>query len=89
MYYLVELLTGKSMILGLFDGPLNSIAAIHVQLKIDSLTEPPIPEVFKTDKSRNGILLLEILRRGLAIAPEERLTLPELEELLLELIALL
>jgi len=85
MCYLIELLTGKPMILHFFDGPLGSIASIHVQLKIDSLTEPPIPEVFKTDKSRSGILLLEILKRGLAIVPAERLTLPELEALLIDL----
>jgi serine/threonine protein kinase len=85
MCYLVELLTGKPMILHLFDGPLGSIASIHVQLKIDSLKEPPIPEVLKTDKSRSGILLLEILRRGLAINPADRLTFPELEHLLLDL----
>jgi serine/threonine protein kinase len=89
MCYLIELLTGKSMILELFDGARGSIRAFHVQLKIDSLTEPPILEVLKTDKSRSGILLLEILRRGLAIAPAERLTFPELEALLLELLAIL
>jgi serine/threonine protein kinase len=89
MCYLVELLTGKPMILHFFDGPLGSIKAFHVQLKIDSLKEPPIPEVFKTDKSRFGILLLEILRSGLAIDPAERLTFPELEAHLLELLAIL
>jgi serine/threonine protein kinase len=82
MCYLVELLTGKSMILGLFDGPLGSISAIDVQLKIDSLTEPPIPEVFKTDKSPDGLLMLQILKRGLVIDPTARLTLPELLDLL-------
>jgi serine/threonine protein kinase len=89
MCYLIELLTGKSMILELFDGERGSIRAFHVQLKIDSLSEPPIPEVFKTDKSRSGILLLEILRGCLAIDPAERLTFPELEALLLELLAIL
>jgi serine/threonine protein kinase len=89
MCYLVELLTGRSMILGLFDGPLGYIKKIHVQLKIYSLKEPPIPEFFKTDKSPAGIRLLEILRRGLAIDPAERLTFPELESRLKELIALL
>ena len=92
MCYLVELLTGKPMILHLFDGPLSSIKAVHVQLKIDEFREkkePPIPEVFKTDKSRAGILLLQILRRGLAIDPAERLTFPELEALLQELLAIL
>jgi serine/threonine protein kinase len=89
MCYLVELLTGKPMILHLFDGPLGSIKALHVHLKIDSLKEPPILEVFKTDKSPSGILLLQILRSGLAIDPAERLTFPELEHLLQELIALL
>ena len=89
MCYLVELLMGKPMILHFFDGPLGSINALHVQLKIDSLKEPPIPEVFKTDKSPSGILLLQILRRGLAIDPAERLTFPELEALLQKLIALL
>jgi len=92
MCYLVELLTGKPMILHFFDGPLGSIKALHVQLKIDEFrkkNEPPIPEVFKTDKSRAGILLLQILRRGLAIDPAERLTFQELEALLQELIDLL
>ena len=85
MCYLVELLTGKPMILHFFDGALGSISTIRVQIKIDSLTEPPIPKVFKADESPSGILLLEILRRGLAIDPAERLTFPELEALLLEL----
>ena len=90
--FLIEILTGKSMILHSFSGALGSVATIHVQLKIDEFREkkePPIPEVFKTDKSRAGILLLQILRRGLAIDPAERLTFPELEHLLQELIALL
>ena len=89
MCYLIELLTGRSMILGLFDGAHGSISIIHVQLKIDLLKEPPIPAVFKADESRSGILLLKILRKGLAIAPAERLTFPDLEALLQELIALL
>jgi serine/threonine protein kinase len=90
--FLVELLTGKPMILHSFSGALGSVSTIHVQLKIDEFREkkePPIPEVFKTDKSRAGILLLQILRRGLAIDPAERLTFPELEHLLQELIAIL
>ena len=90
--FLIELLTGKPMILHFFDGPLGSIKALHVQLKIDEFREkkePPIPEVFKTDKSPSGILLLQILRRGLVIDPAERLTFPELEALLQELIDLL
>ena len=90
--FLIEILTGKPMILHSFFGALGSVATIHVQLKIDEFREkkePPIPEVFKTDKSPAGILLLQILRRGLAIDPAERLTFPELEHLLQELIALL
>ena len=92
MSFLIEILTGKPMILHSFSGALGSVATIHVQLKIDEFREkkePPIPEVFKTDKSPAGILLLQILRRGLAIDPAERLTFPELEHLLQELIALL
>lgn len=89
MCYLVELLAGKPMILHFFDGSLGSISIIDVQIKIDSLTEPPIPAVFKADESPSGILLLEILRSGLAIAPAERLSFPELEALLLELLAIL
>lgn len=89
MCYLVELLTGKTMILHFFDGALGSITQIHVQLKIGLLSEPPIPEVFKTDKSPAGLILLQILRRGLAIDPAERLTFPELESLLQDLINLL
>jgi serine/threonine protein kinase len=87
MSFLIEILTGKVMILHFFLAGNASIVA--VQSKIDSLTEPPIPAVFKTDKSRSGLLLLQILRRGLAIAPKERLTLPELEALLLELLTIL
>ena len=86
MSFLIEILTGKPMILHSFSGALGSVATIHVQLKIDSLKEPPIPEVFKIDKSRSGILLLEILRRGLAIDPKERLTFPELQALLQQLL---
>jgi serine/threonine protein kinase len=89
MSFLIEILTGKPMILHSFSGALGSVATIHVQLKIDKLREPPIPEVFKTDKTPAGILLLQILRRGLAINPAERITFPELERLLQELIALL
>ena len=85
---IVELLTGKSLILSLFE-PTVQITRSDVEDQIESLKEPPIPEVFKTDKSRAGILLLQILRRGLAIDPAERLTFPELEVLLQELIALL
>lgn len=89
MCYLIELLIDKSMILELFDGACGSIAAIHVQLKISELAEPPIPEVFKTDKSPTGILLLQILKGCLAIDPAERLTFPELQALLQQLIDLL
>jgi len=60
-----------------------------VESKISKLTEPPIPEVFKTDKSPAGILLLHILERGLAIDPAERLSFQELESHLQNLIALL
>jgi serine/threonine protein kinase len=87
MSFLIEILTGKVMILHFFLAGNASI--VVVQSKIDSLTEPPIPAVFKTDKSRSGLLLLQILRRGLAIAPKERLTFPELEALLLELLTIL
>ena len=92
MSFLIEILTGKPMILHSFSGALGSVATIHVQLKIDKFREkkePPIPAVFKADESPAGILLLQILRRGLAIDPAERLTFPELEALLQELIALL
>jgi serine/threonine protein kinase len=89
MSFLIEILTGKPMILHLFDGLLGSISALYVQLKIDSLSEPPIPAVFKIDKTPYGKLLLQILEKGLTIAPEERLTFPELELFLQELIALL
>ena len=92
MSFLIEILTGKPMILHSFSGALGSVATIHVQLKIDKFREkkePPIPAVFKADESPAGILLLQILRRGLAIDPSERLTFPELEALLQELIALL
>jgi serine/threonine protein kinase len=89
MSFLIEILTGTPMIFHFFDGPIGSVKTIHVQIKIDELKEPPIPAVFKTDESPAGILLLQILRRGLAIDPAERLTFPELEALLQELIALL
>jgi serine/threonine protein kinase len=83
-----EFLTGKSLILSLFAST-DGITRTHVEEMIESLSEPPIPEVFKTDKSQAGIVLLDILRRGLAIDPAERLTFPELESRLQELIALL
>jgi serine/threonine protein kinase len=92
MSFLIEILTGKPMILHSFSGALGSVSTICVQLKIDDFrkkNEPPIPEVFKTDKSPAGILLLQILQRGLAIDPAERLTFPQLEALLQELIDLL
>lgn len=89
MSFLIEILTGKPMILHLFTGALGSITQIHVQLKIDSLVEPPIPAVFKEDNSPVGKILLQILERGLAIDPKERLSFPELERLLQELIDLL
>lgn len=84
--FLIEILTGKAMILHLFSGALGSIATIHVQLKIDSLKEPPIPAVFKEDDSQVGKLLLQILERGLAIDPKARISFPELEHFLRELI---
>ena len=87
--FLIEILTGKVMILHLFSGALGSVAPLHVQLKIDSLKEPPIPADFKEDDSRVGKLLLQILERGLAIDPKARVSFPELEVLLQELIDLL
>jgi serine/threonine protein kinase len=89
MSFLIEILTGKSMILHMFTEKSTSISAYEIQCKITKLTEPPIPEVFKTDKSQAGILLLQILRRGLALNPAERLSFSELQALLQELIALL
>jgi len=91
MSFLIEMLTGKSMILHFFLAGNASRIAVESKISklLEPLSEPPIPEVFKTDKSRAGILLLQILGRGLAINPAERLTLPELENLLQELIALL
>ncbi len=87
MSFLIEMLTGKPMILHFF---LSAKATrFVVESKISKLSESPIPEVFKTDKSPAGLLLLQILRRGLAINPAERLTFPELERLLQDLIALL
>lgn len=88
MCFIVEFLTRKPLILHFFDSRIGA-RALDVKSKIHSFTEPPIPEVFKTDKSRSGLLLLQILKRGLAIDPEERLTFPELEALLLELLELL
>jgi serine/threonine protein kinase len=85
---LSELLTGESLILSLFE-PTVQITRSNVEDQIVSLKEPPIPEVFKTDKSPSGLLLLQIFRGCLAIDPAERLTFPELEALLQELIALL
>ena len=89
MCYLIELITGKSMILELFDGLHGSIEPIHIQLKINSLVEPPIPAFFKVDESPFGLLILQILERGLVIKPEERLTFSELECLLQELVTYL
>jgi len=91
MSFLIEMLTGKSMILHFFLA--EKASRIDVESKIskllEPLSEPPIPAIFKTDKSRAGIRLLQILEKGLAINPAERLTFPELERLLQELIALL
>jgi serine/threonine protein kinase len=87
--FLIEILTGKAMILHLFSGALGSVAPLHVQLKIDSLKEPPIPTVFKEDYSPDGKLLLKILERGLAIDPKERLSFSELESILQELFDIL
>ena len=89
MCYLIEIITGKSMILELFTGEHGSIQPIHIQLKIDSLKEPPIPEVFKMDTSSSGLRMLEILERGLAIDPKERLTILDLKHLLQQLIDIL
>lgn len=87
MSFLLEILAEKEMILHFFLA--GNVSRIAVELKISRLTDPPIPAVFKTDKSPTGILFLHILERGLAINPAERLTFPELERLLQELIALL
>lgn len=89
--YLVELLESKTLILELFDKPQSAIKQLDVQIKISSLKVPPPPilDIFKKDKSASGLHLLQILERGLAINPAERLTFPELERLLQELIALL
>jgi serine/threonine protein kinase len=89
MSLLVEMLTGKQMILHLFDAPPDSVSEFNIQTKIGSLTYPPIPAVFKEDSSPSGQIMLHILQRGLAIDPTERLTLPDLEHLLQELLALL
>jgi serine/threonine protein kinase len=86
--FLVEFLIGESLILLLFESTAG-LRQIDVQLKIDSLKEPPIPAVFKEDKSLSGALMLQILERGLAIEPKERLTFPELECLLQELLIIL
>ena len=89
MCFLVELLTGKPLILHLLEGACTAVTLLQVQLKIDSLVEPPILEVFKMDESPVGLLILKILEKGLAIDPESRLTFPELEALLLELLTIL
>jgi serine/threonine protein kinase len=86
MSFLIEMLTGKPMILHLFGDEIIRLSTYLIQCKIDKLTEPPIPEVFKTDKSPTGILLLQILRRGLALDPEARLTFSELQALLQQLL---
>jgi len=87
--FLIEILTGKPMILHFFSGALGSVAPLHVQLKIDSLKEPPIPTVFKEDYSPDGKLLLKILERGLAIDPKARISFPELDSILQELFDIL
>ena len=86
--FLIEFIIGESLILLLFESTAG-LRQIDVQLKIDSLKEPPIPAVFKEDSSASGLLMLQILERGLAIEPKERLTFSELECLLQELITLL
>jgi serine/threonine protein kinase len=88
--YLVELLESKTLILEWFNKTQSAIKSeIDAQKNISSLKVPPILDIFKEDKSASGLLLLQILERGLAINPAERLTFPELERLLQELIALL
>jgi serine/threonine protein kinase len=86
--FLIEFIIGESLILLLFESTAG-LRQIDVQLKIDSLKEPPIPAVFKEDSSASGLLMLQILERGLAIEPKARLTFSELECLLQELITLL
>jgi serine/threonine protein kinase len=86
--FLIEFLIGESVILSLFES-IAGLRQIDVQLKIDSLTEPPIPQVFKEDLSASGLFILQILERGLAIDPKIRLTFLELEALLQELFTLL
>ena len=87
--FLIEFLTGKPMIYYFVKTGSRFAVESKISKLLDPLSESPIPEVFKTDKSPAGILLLHILERGLAINPAERLTFPELERLLQELIALL
>ena len=86
--FLIEFIIGESLILLLFESTAR-LGQIDVQLKIDSLKEPPIPAVFKEDKSLSGLLMLQILEIGLAIDPKARLTFSELEALLEELVTLL
>ena len=89
---IIEIFSEKPMIKHFFHHD-EKYSPVATEVKISELLEhpiePPIPEVFKTDKSPEGIRLLQILRRGLAIDPAERLTFPELERFLHELIDLL
>lgn len=91
MSFLIEMLTGKPMILHFFLAGNASRIAVESKISklLDPSSEPPIPAIFKTDKLPAGILLLQILSRGLAINPVERLSFQELESLLQDLIALL
>jgi serine/threonine protein kinase len=89
MSFLIEIHTEKPMILHLFEGDTTSLSQLPIECKIRELKEPPIPAFFKEDTSPSGRLILHILQRGLAIDPQERLTFPELETLLQELLTIL
>jgi serine/threonine protein kinase len=85
---IIEIFSEKPMIKHFFHDD-EKYSTVATEVKISELLEPPIPEFFKIDKSQAGIRLLQILRKGLAIDPAERLSFQELEHLLQELIALL
>ena len=85
---IIEIFSEKPMIKHFFHDD-EKYSPVATEVKISELLEPPIPEVFKIEKSLAGIRLLQILRGGLAINPAERLSFQELERLLQKLIALL
>lgn len=61
--FLIEFLTGKPMIYYFVKPGSRFAVESKISKLLDPLSESPIPEVFKTDKSPAGLLLLQILQK--------------------------